>query len=264
MISIQFDNLQLWQFSNLSKCNEINHFVSGRKGGCSTGELGGLNLSFKINDTELNVLQNRKLLSLAMNVAENHVVFPDQTHSDKVAVLKSLESGGESLSNTDALITNLKGVCIAVMSADCVPILLYDKSNKAIGAVHAGWRGTVSKILDKTVEAMEKEFGTKPSDLIAGIGPSISPEIYEVGQEVIDAAENAFGNITSMVNKKEGKTFFNLWEANRFQLISKQLNPENIEVAGICTYQNADEFFSARKSLNKAGRFGAGIVINPR
>ncbi len=130
--------------------------------------------------------------------------------------------------------------------------------------MHAGWRGTVSKILEKTVEAMKKEFGTNPSDLVAGIGPSISPEIYEVGQEVIDAAENAFGNITSMVYRREGKTFFNLWEANKFQLISKELNPENIEVAGICTYQNADKFFSARKSKNKAGRFGAGIVINPR
>ncbi|GAL86235.1 laccase domain protein yfiH [Sporocytophaga myxococcoides] len=197
-----------------------------------------------------------------MNVAENHIVFPDQTHSDRVAVLRNLDSG-DALSNTDALITNIKGVCIAVMSADCVPILLFDKTNMAIGAVHSGWRGTVSKILEKTVEAMKKEFGTKPSDLIAGIGPSISPEIYEVGQEVIDAAENAFGNVTSMVLKKDGKTFFNLWEANRFQLMSKQLNPENIEVAGICTYQNADKFFSARKSQNKSGRFGAGIVINP-
>jgi YfiH family protein len=263
MISIQFDLLQLWQFSNLSKCNDINHFISGRNGGCSTGELGGLNLSFKVNDAELNVLQNRKLLSEAMNVAENHLVFPEQTHSDKVAVLKNLNSD-DFFNNTDALITNLKGVCIAVMSADCVPILLFDKTNMAIGAVHAGWRGTVSKILEKTVAAMEKEFGTKPSDLIAGIGPSISPEIYEVGQEVIDAAENAFGNITSMVKKIEGKTFFNLWEANRFQLISKELNPDHIEVAGICTYQNAEKFFSARKSKNKAGRFGAGIVINPR
>ncbi|WP_028978507.1 peptidoglycan editing factor PgeF [Sporocytophaga myxococcoides] len=263
MISIQFDKLQFWQFSNLSKCNEINHFVSGRKGGCSTGELGGLNLSFKVNDSELNVIQNRKLLSAAMNVAENHIVFPEQTHSDRVAVLRSLDDA-DALVNTDALVTNLKGVCIAVMSADCVPILLYDKKNMAVGAVHAGWRGTVSKILDKTIEAMEKEFGTKASDLIAGIGPSISPEIYEVGHEVIDAAENAFGNISSMVNKREGKTFFNLWEANKFQLKSRQLNPDNIEIAGICTYQNADEFFSARKSQNKAGRFGAGIVINPR
>ncbi|MBO9700485.1 MAG: peptidoglycan editing factor PgeF [Sporocytophaga sp.] len=262
MISIQFDQLQLWQFSNLSKCTEINHFVSGRKGGCSAGELGGLNLSFKVNDTELNVIKNRKLLSLAMNVTENHIVFPDQTHSDRVAVLRNLDNG-DSLSNTDALITNLQGVCIAVMSADCVPILLYDKLNKAVGAVHAGWRGTVSKILDKTIGNMEKEFGTKASDLVVGIGPSISPEIYEVGQEVIDAAENAFGTISSMVTKIEGKTFFNLWEANKFQLISRHLNPENIEIAGICTYQNADKFFSARKSQNKAGRFGAGIVINP-
>ncbi len=116
MISIQFEDLQLWQFSNLGKCNEISHFISGRNGGCSTGELGGLNLSFKVNDAELNVLQNRKLLSEAMNVAENHLVFPEQTHSDKVAILKNLNSD-DSFSNTDALITNQKGVCIAVMSA---------------------------------------------------------------------------------------------------------------------------------------------------
>jgi YfiH family protein len=262
MITVQYDTLQLWQFSNLNKFKEINHFVSGRKGGRSTGELGGLNLSFKVNDTESNVIENRRLLALAMNVSDNHIVFPVQTHSDRVAVLRTVDEA-DSLDNTDALVTNLQGVCIAVMSADCVPILLYDTRNKVVGAVHAGWRGTVAKLLDKTIETMEKEFGTRPSDIIAGIGPSISPEIYEVGTEVLDAAKEAFGSIESLVVQRERRTFFNLWEANRIQLLSRKVAPENIEVAGICTYQNSDQFFSARKSQNKAGRFGAGILIHP-
>jgi polyphenol oxidase len=150
------------------------------------------------------------------------------------------------------------------MSADCVPLLLYDPVGGAVAAIHAGWRGTVSKIVSRTVEAMRENFGTNPADLVAGIGPSICPEVYEVGEEVILAAEQAFGSVTELVQPtKPGKGLFNLWEANRMQLLSAGIRAENIELAGMCTYQGSDQFFSARKSGNRAGRFAAGILLRP-
>jgi polyphenol oxidase len=169
----------------------------------------------------------------------------------------------DEIKDTDALITTSKGLCISVMSADCVPVLLYDPVKRAIGAVHAGWRGTVSKILTLTVQAMLQHYGTQPADLVAAIGPSICPEVYEVGEEVIMAVEQTFGTKDSLITRENGpgKGHFNLWEANRIQLLALGVKSENIEVAGICTYQHSDEFFSARRSGNRAGRFSAGILL---
>jgi copper oxidase (laccase) domain-containing protein len=110
---------------------------------------------------------------------------------------------------------------------------------------------------------MQHHFHTNPADLIAGIGPSISPEIYQVGHEVIVAAQEAFGSTHSLVTNEngEGKGHFNLWEANRKQLQALQVAETSVEIAGICTYQQSDDFFSARKSANQAGRFAAGIML---
>ena len=128
---------------------------------------------------------------------------------------------------------------------------------------HAGWRGTVSKILTLTVQALQQQYGTQPADVVAAIGPSICPEVYEVGAEVIDAVEQAFGSKEMLITREngQGKGHFNLWEANRVQLLALGVKPANIEVAGICTYQNSDAFFSARRSGSLAGRFSAGILL---
>jgi copper oxidase (laccase) domain-containing protein len=110
---------------------------------------------------------------------------------------------------------------------------------------------------------MQKKFHTEPADLLVGIGPSICPDVYEVGEEVINAAVNAFGAKQNLITREngQGKGYFNLWEANRLQLLSLGVKPDSIEIAGICTYQHSDQFFSARKSSNQAGRFAAGIML---
>jgi polyphenol oxidase len=256
-------NVPLWQFKSLAHYKEINHFISGRQGGVSNGALGTFNLSFKVNDTHENVLENRRRLAKAMGVAPEALFFPSQTHSNTV---KRVAAGTrpEELQETDALITNVPGLCIAVMSADCVPVLLYDPKQKAVAAIHAGWRGTVTKILTETVEAMQRYYNTNPSDLIAGIGPSICPDVYEVGAEVLEAALQSFGTLDGLARpaSDNGKGYFNLWEANRIQLTALGVKAEHIEVAGICTYTEHDAFFSARHSGNTAGRFAAGIVLN--
>ncbi|MDO1447934.1 peptidoglycan editing factor PgeF [Rhodocytophaga aerolata] len=264
MIQQTTDSLKLWQFHNLSQHKGIKHFISGRSGGVSEGEIGSLNLSFRAGDTRENVQENRSRLAYALGISPEQLFFPAQTHSIHV---KKVEPGTQSasLTDTDALVTNSPGQCICVMSADCVPILLYDPVKEAVGAVHAGWRGTVGKIVTATVQAMQQEFGTKPADLIAGIGPSICPEVYQIGEEVIEAVLQTFGKEANLISNQngEGKGYFNLWEANRIQLLNLGVQPTSIEVAGICTYQQSDQFFSARKSGNRAGRFAAGILICP-
>jgi polyphenol oxidase len=256
-------NVPLWQFESLAYYREVNHFVSGRQGGVSKGALDSFNLSYKVNDVHEHVVENRRRLALAIGVEPNRLVFPTQTHSNNIKrVLANIPQ--DDLEDTDALITNVPALCIAVMSADCVPVLLYDPVQKAVAAIHAGWRGTVGKILTATVQAMQAQFNTNPANLLVGIGPSICPEVYEVGSEVLHAAQASFGTLAGLARpaSESGKGYFNLWEANRIQLLALGVKQENIEVAGICTYTEHDAFFSARHSGNSAGRFAAGIVLN--
>lgn len=253
--------LPLYHFNNLSSFTTIKHFISGRKGGVSRGETGELNLSFRVTDSEENVRENRRLIAAAMGVPVGKLVVPAQTHSDHIAEVTENNYTG-SFNDTDALITQARGICIAVLSADCVPVLLYDPSTHCAAAIHAGWRGTVASIVPKTARKMQELYGADVSQMRAGIGPSICGDVYEVGEEVAAAFGNDFTNTSRIVKPKQnGKYLVDLWEANAQLLLSAGLKEEHIEISGICTYTNADKFFSARRSTNKAGRFGAGIVL---
>ena len=151
-----------------------------------------------------------------------------------------------------------------VLAADCVPVLMYDPRVRVIAAVHAGWRGTVGRITAKTVERMREEFGCEPRDVIVGIGPSIGPCCFEVGEEVVEAAREGLGDLTGLIEpgKQAGKYLLNLWEANRRQLRQVGVEDIRIEVAGICTVCHHDRFFSYRGDRGNTGRFGAGIMLN--
>ncbi|WMJ74207.1 peptidoglycan editing factor PgeF [Cytophagaceae bacterium ABcell3] len=254
-------NLVIRQFEHLSKYPELKHFVSGREGGVSNGELGGLNLSYNVDDNVENVKENRKRLASALKV--DRLVFPEQTHSDHVKVVLS-EKDLDYLKDTDGLVTQMKGLCIAVMSADCVPVLIYDPVEKVVGAVHAGWRGTVSLIAQKAVKAMIRNFNCEPQNMIVGIGPSICKEVYETGSEVVSAFHRVFGKEERIVtvNPGTGKGHLDLWEANKVQLLDIGVLPGHIELAETCTYKENKQYFSARYSAGKAGRFAAGIMVS--
>lgn len=262
MIHKKINNLPLWQFESFALNPAIRHFISGREGGVSKGDKGALNLSYSVGDLPENVLHNRTLLAKAMGVEERNLIFPKQVHGN--TVLQINEGNTEQdLEAGDALISNNPGVCLIATAADCVPVLFFDEKKQAIAAAHAGWRGTVSKIVTKTLLAMETAFGSRPGDVKVGIGPSIGPQVYEVGEEVIEAVHQAFGTdagrlLLSSENPKKEK--FNLWEANKLQLLKLGVPEENIEVAGICTFSNKDKFFSARASKS-SGRFAAGIML---
>jgi polyphenol oxidase len=254
MNRISRGGIYFWRFENLDKEDAIDHFVTDR-----TGTEKELTLSFSSSPDKDEIRRNRKQVADAMGIALEKLVFPSQVHLTRIVHVKA-DTPKESLMETDGLITSERGICIAVMSADCVPILLYDKRNRAIGAVHSGWRGTVARILEKTLNEMAQTFGTCPEDLIAGIGPSVSQESYEVGEEVINEVERAFGSDNAlMIKKPNQKAQLDLWKANKIQLTAFGVPESQIEISDLCTVKNNNHFFSARKG--DAGRFAAGILL---
>lgn len=261
------NSIPFYLFPNLEKQEGIIHFVTTREGGVSNGSCSTLNLSFRVNDSAENVRINRGLIAKSFGINPDHMIFSGQTHDDRVEVVDSSflrnkkEDRDKLLYGVDALITNIPKICLCILTADCASVTLYDPVSKAIGIAHAGWKGTVKKIAAKTVAKMVKEYDTHPENIIAAIGPCISVEAYEVGEEVAEIFANSFSESENIVVRKDSwpKPHLDIVEANIQVLRNCGINRENIETSGICTFQNYNTFFSARR--NADGRFGAGIMI---
>ena len=163
-----------------------------------------------------------------------YVVQPHQVHGCEIREVLDPMTTRQELEGVDALITNVPGVAISVRTADCIPVLLYDPVNRAVAAVHDGWRGTVQRLSQKVVSEMQRRYGTRPGDLKAVIGPGIGPESFQVGQEVVDAFADAGFPMA--------------------QWLLEELGVSSIQVSGICTYINNHRFFSARREGTKCGR----------
>lgn len=250
------NDLHLWQFDGLANEPSIKHFVTERN---SVTEGKDFTLSFSSSPDKNEIRENRRRLAMAMGIDDNDLRFPSQVHKTRI-VNVTRQTPKEELMETDALITNEKGICIAVMSADCVPILLFDKQNNVVAAVHSGWRGTVAKILELTLKEMKNVYGTRGKHVVAAIGPSVSQDSYEVGVEVVEAVVNAFGRSHElMLPQPNQKAKLDLWKANTIQLLDFGVDPACIEISDLCTVKNNTNFFSARKG--DAGRFAAGIML---
>src|SRR5690606_26316277 len=231
----------------------INHFVTDRS---SAKTEDGFTLSFSSHPDREYIRLNRSRLANAVGVLPQRLFLPSQVHGDRI-VRVTPETTTAELMETDALVTSEKGVCIAVMSADCVPILLYDPIKSVVAAVHSGWRGTVQKILSKTVTYLNEHYDSQPRDILAGIGPSVCQDSYEVGEEVIEQVAANFRDAELlMIPTSKDKAKLDLWEANRIQLLDAGVAENNIRVANLCTVIHNEWFFSARKG--DKGRFAAG------
>jgi polyphenol oxidase len=254
-------------FEGMGVFSEIIHFVSARKGGFSNAPFSSLNLGLKVNDDIESVHRNRKLLAEAIGISPSNFVVPSQCHSNNVLVANETHKGrgvfdkNEAIENTDSLVTNTPGLCLLIFAADCVPILLYDPVKKAIGAAHAGWKGTVNRIVQKTVNAMKNNYGSSPSDMVAGIGPSIGPCCYFVNEDVISESEKSFGSKKFIIKQNDNRFIFDMWHANKQVLLDAGLQEKNIEISEMCTFCNHDRFFSHRYDKGITGRFGAGIML---
>lgn len=272
MISLTEDNRMLG-YESLGSYSNISHFVTTRRGGYSeAGAYGTFNCSPFSGDEAAAVRRNQQLLCKGMSQKPDELIIPFQTHGvksltiDKAFLAASLEVRSEQLNGIDAIITNQPGCCICISTADCIPILLYDKEHQAIAAVHAGWRGTVDYIVGHTLERMRGLFGTEGSEVIACIGPGISLESFEVGSEVYDTfCRNGFDMSRISVWKPDTKKHhIDLWEANRQQLLDFGVPGKQIETAGICTYVHHEDFFSARRLGIKSGRILSGIMLKAK
>lgn len=248
--------LSVFKFESFKKYKNIVHFITTKEGWISG------NKPRFTGDQESDYLPFRHQLAVSCDGNPDQFIFPRQTHSDHIFVATSAIKTN-TVADTDALITNEPGIFICVQTADCVPILLFDPEKKVVAAIHAGWRGTVAKIATKTVGQMVEKFGCNPSDILAGIGPSIHLHAYEVGSEVVEAVEANFSNATALLKPSltEGKAFFDLWEANKTVLIESGIPEENIEVMGLCSFEHADLFYSVRRDGVDTGRMVSGIRI---
>ena len=263
------DFLHLISFRSLFRHQTIRHFVSTRTGGQSNAPYDSLNLGYHVGDNPEHVLENRKRLALAVGIPLSCFTLAKQIHSGTVAVVSEAMRGRgstkyeEAIETTDAMVTDVPGICLVILVADCVPMLFFDPVKKVIGVAHAGWKGTLQSIALHTVGAMENGFGSSPHNIIVGMGPSIGPCCYEVGPEVISHVKSAFSPSKEYLVKesKDGKGYLDLWRANLDQLLRAGIQRKNIEMAMKCTCHNPDLFFSYRHQKGGTGRFGAGISI---
>lgn len=243
---------QLYQFKALNSFQTVAHGISTR----NSLFISDFNLSFHTGKEE-QVKENRK--ALCEFFGAKTLTIPMQCHGSTVAQITTRNSEQIPV-DTDALITNVPRLAIGVLSADCVPVLLYDPVKQALGAAHAGWKGTVANIVAATVEGMQKAYGSNPEDLVACIGPSISPIHFEVGEEVADRFR-ALDLYVCIQKVNEEKPHVDLWMANRLLLQRAGVKAFHIHTAALCTVDHTDHFYSARAEGFGTGRFGAFIML---
>jgi YfiH family protein len=273
---------QVLQLAPFLKLPWLVHGFSTRLGGVS--ELNGekaLNLSFMDWDQRGNVEENRRRLQAAVGGRELTLVPMKQIHSDVVRVFH--EASGAARKG-DASTTNRAGILLGVQTADCVPILLVDPKKPAVAAIHAGWKGTLSRITEKTIGRMRMEFGSRPPDLLAAIGPSIGPCCYEVAAEFVSIFTVQFADAAEYFDEaRSGEepnplqwlnmmppghqpppkgVHLDLRKANRSQLLAAGLGAQNIFESNLCTGCRTDLFFSYRKQGPQSGRLMSVIGIS--
>lgn len=241
---------------------------STRRDACGDAD-GGVYSSFNIThycgDAPEHVTECRKELCAELGIDNERLILPRQTHTDNVFVLDRKyfevfpELRSRVLEEQDAVVTREKGVCIGVSTADCVPVLMYDAEAEVIAAVHAGWRGMVKRIPQKALAVMVK-LGADPHRVKVAIGPSIGPESFEVGEEVVDAFLDE-GFHPCILSRQWAKPHIDLWQACSMQLEESGVSLRNMQFAGVDTFVRHDEFFSARRLGIKSGRIFTGIML---
>jgi len=243
---------------------ETAHAFTTRFGGVSQGIYASLNLGQNFADDRSNVLKNYELVCRALGVSEEDIVFSRQVHGAAVRVVSREDRGAlfsGATQEADALITCESGVALTVFVGDCLPILLHDPVRGAIGAVHAGWRGTAADIAGAAVRRMTGEFGCSPADIRAAIGPGISKCCYETDRDVSDAMHKLLGErAETCVTARGDKYMVDLKEANRLLLMMSGIT--GIMVSDECTSCSSDKYWSHRRTNGKRGSQAAIIVTS--
>ena len=238
-------------------------------GGVSTEYLSSMNLSFSRGDQEENVRENFRRIADAIGFTPEDLVFSDQTHTTNIRVVTEADRGKGFIkpldyTDVDGLITDVPGLVLATFYADCVPLYFVDPIRKAVGLSHSGWRGTVHKIGKITVQAMADQYGSRPEDIVAIIGPSICQDCYEVSEDVILEFQKYYREDCQSelyYRKENGKYQLNLWRANEIVMEEAGILPENIHTTQWCTCCNPELLYSHRASKGKRGNLAAFLGL---
>ena len=276
------------RFPEFDRKGDVRHAFSTRSGGVSKGVFSTMNLSFTRGDSEEAVTENFARMATALDAQNGDIVCTYQTHTVNVRAVGRSDRGKgvtreRDYRDVDGIITDEPGVVLACFMADCVPLLFADPAHHAIDAAHAGWRGTVSGMAIKMVQAMQEQYGSEPATLLAAIGPSVCGDCYEVSEDVAMRARDALwklpaskGNERAMCTDvpeekhsdavlrpadKEGKYLLDLHALNRLMLLHAGLQPQNIFVTDICTCCNPELLFSHRVQGEARGSLAAFIRL---
>jgi YfiH family protein len=256
---IQSGDIRYYCFEYLSSLG-VSHALITRRGGVSPEPWATLNIGATVGDDIERVKENRQKAFEAIGRDVHSYYDVWQVHSKDVVCTNSPRLPETPHLKADAILTNTPGITLFMRFADCVPILLFDPTKRAVGLVHAGWVGTVSQVVVAAVEKMVEVFGSKPGDMVTGIGPSICQSHYEVGMEVVNEAKNSFSDTAGQFfSNKNGHFYFDLWAANKYLL--EKNGVKNIEVSGVCTACHMEDWFSHRGEAGKTGRFGVMIGL---
>lgn len=240
----------------------VPHCFTTRFGGVSTGTQASLNLAYGRGDTMENVETNLRILAKVLDFDEKKLVMTRQTHTDIVRPVTAADARGlchRDYPECDGLITNTPGVTLLVFTADCTPVLLYDPVTGAVGAVHAGWRGTVQDIAGKAVEAMMEHYGCRPENIRAAIGPNIGQCHFETQEDVPNALLDAFGDDVARYIEKRGDRYYPDLKAVNAYLLRRR-GVRTIAISDACTYCQNQRFWSHRATKGERGSQGALIV----
>lgn len=239
---------------------------TARKGGVSKGGYSSLNLAFTTVDSDENIIKNRQIISQQLGLESKSLIYAQQTHGDKIHTVSEADAGrgalaySDAIPDVDALMTDKKQLVMGLGFADCVPVFAIDKQRKVLAVIHSGWKGTATRIVDKTISAMVQQYGSRPSDLLIAIGPSIRSCCYTVGKDVRDEFSRHYG--------AAGSTFFSelaqgeRWSLDMqaaiiYQAVNSGVLDENIIDSAMCTCCLEDDFFSHRRDGGVSGRMNA-------
>jgi YfiH family protein len=256
MTYVQHNGIRYFQFEAL----QTRHALFTRHGGVSPDPWGSLNVGGTVGDDLERVRENRRLSCQALDCAPESIFDVWQIHSADVVCARAPRPADESYRQADIILTDQPNVTLFMRFADCVPLLVHDPRKGVVGLAHAGWMGTLRGVATATVEALKKNYGSNPADLVAGIGPSIGPDHYEIGADVILQVIQKYRDQSQLfLQSRRGKIHLDLWEANRFALACAGVG--QIEVSGICTACHTEDWFSHRAEKGRTGRFGGLISL---
>ncbi len=266
---VESGSVPVIRYDRLEKIPWVKNGFSTRIGGVSTGDYESMNLSFTVGDDEAAVLENFKRFGAALGISVEDMVYSHQTHTTNVMRVDASHKGmgilcDRTYCDIDGLVTNEPGLCLVTSYADCVPLYFVDIKNRAVGLSHSGWRGTVGNICKNTLSLMEREFGTKPKDVISCIGPSICKDCYEVSLDVAERFMECY-NVAQhdiLTAKENGKYLLNLHKANYYNMINCGILQENISGPDLCTCCNSAWLHSHRATGGKRGGLCAFLMID--